>query len=386
MIRKRKIEWYLALFALLTIILSWWIGKQANNEDQSRILNGFFPEETYSVKPIDENVFKLTSGNNNLLNYLTISTGRGYGGPIQLLVHFDTSNTIKNIWIIDSKETASYLRKVINNEYLIAFQNKSIQHFSKNKFSPDAISGATKTCEGIKESVIVSVKNLAKARQIPVLFPEDNTNITVGYKEVLVLLLFILGILGRIKNFRYKKPITWISLITGMIFLGFIVNQPITITRINSLLMGYWPEWQNELYVYLLIFGIIIILLTTGKNVYCNSICPFGAVQELLAKTGKAGKIKFRYHGFQIWLQRSLAWAAILMALIFREPSITEYEVYSSLFQFTSSAWLFILLAVVIIVSLIIYRPWCHYLCPINPVFGILKLFRSKTLKLFNWK
>ncbi|MCF8308512.1 MAG: 4Fe-4S binding protein [Bacteroidales bacterium] len=73
-----------------------------------------------------------------------------------------------------------------------------------------------------------------------------------------------------------------------------------------------------------------------------------------------------------------------MLALFFRNPAVSEYEVFGSIFQFTGSVWLFVLLALVIIASLLIKKPWCNFFCPINPIFGFLSVFRKKMRSL--WK
>ena len=384
MINRKSIEWYLALFALLTLLIGWWAGKRAEkDEDISNIIK-LYPYHSYNIKSVSPKVYKLYPKSGLPFSYVILGTGKGYAGPLRIVARYDKNGKLENIDIIDSKETPSYQQKVLKHNYLYNFKHTGLPLIIENDFTTDAITGATKTCEGIVEALRHSAIELAEIKNINIPEQDKQDKIAVSYKEVTVLILLVLGTLARIKKFRYKKYLKWITLISGTIFLGFILNQPITTTRLNSFLMGFWPDWHSELYIYLLVFGILLILLTSGKNVYCGTFCPFGAVQEIIGKAGNVKPYKPKNRLIWTWVQRSYAWSAVLLALIFRSPAISEYEVYSNLFQFTGTTWMFILLALVIITSLFLKRPWRVYLCPVNPIFGFIQLFRKKIKGIIN--
>jgi polyferredoxin len=135
------------------------------------------------------------------------------------------------------------------------------------------------------------------------------------------------------------------------------------------LLSGYWPDWHNNLYWYLLIGGIIFVTTVEAKNPYCHWFCPFGAFQECLAVVSRPK----RYYPRNLtqplkWLQRGLALAAIVLGLALRRPGVASYEPFATLFDFrgTTIAWIF--LTIIVFASLLIYRPFCRYLCPLDPV------------------
>ena len=197
---------------------------------------------------------------------------------------------------------------------------------------------------------------------------------------IVLLALFLFGLIARQKRFKPKKAARWISMLAGIGFLGFLLNKPFTLALINKILLGYWPKWQLELYWYILLGGIVFITLINNRNPYCDWFCPFGATQECLGIIGGAKNwISIRIQLYLRWLQRLIALSAILMALILRNPSVSSYEVFGAFFRLIGTNFLFILLAVVLIVSLFIRRPWCSYLCPLRPVTDFIKLLRNLT-------
>jgi polyferredoxin len=173
-------------------------------------------------------------------------------------------------------------------------------------------------------------------------------------------------------------------MIVGMVVLGFMYNNPLTLSSINKFLMGFFPQWQTNLYWYILILGIILVFSVDNKNPYCEWFCPFGAAQECMGVIGGA-KVRSpgKYRTFLKWLQRGLAWGAILIALLYRNPGITSFEIFGTLFDLVGSNFQFGLLGIVLIASLFIRRPWCTYLCPLHPVDEFIRMTRKWILGLW---
>ena len=184
------------------------------------------------------------------------------------------------------------------------------------------------------------------------------------------------------RRFKYKKAARWISMLIGLFVLGFVYNKPFTLVLVNKLLLGFWPEWQLHLYWYLLIAGILFIYTVDNRNPYCEWFCPFGATQECLGVIGGAKKrLPDRLNKILRWFQRFLALGAVVLALIFRNPGISSYEVFGAFFHLIGTNFHFILLGIVLVASLFIRRPWCSYLCPLRPVTDFIRLIRSWILE-----
>ena len=138
---------------------------------------------------------------------------------------------------------------------------------------------------------------------------------------------------------------------------------------VNQALLGYFPPMHTYLYWYILLGGIFLVLTIDNKNPYCSWFCPFGAAQECMGQIGGA-KITLlgRVKNFFKWFLRGLALQSIIIALLFRNPGLSGYEIFGTLFKLTGSELQFALLGIVLVVSMFIKRPWCNFLCPIAPV------------------
>jgi len=376
--RRRKLERFLALLALLSLVLAWWIGRSIEIERNKDFLS-YFSGSDLSLVPISDGVLAGKSGEAGTYSvYYTEGTGNGYGGPLNVILQIDPAGVIRQILIKKQRETSSYLKKVLSGNFMTSFEGLNIEAICSGEVLPDGISGATSTCDGITNAVYQAASGIAQEIfLIPVrqAAPEE---VIFGFAEIILILLFLLGFLGRLPGMKYRELVRWLSLLTGLIVLGFILNNQVTISKINTFLLGFWPGWRSNLYWIILLGGITGILVVTGKNVYCYWFCPFGAAQECLSRIGNARKTNnFTYNHHLKWIQRSLAWFAIIVALVFRNPGISGYEIFGGLFDLTATLPLFILLGFTMILSLFIHRPWCNYLCPMDPVFTIIGLFHG---------
>lgn len=120
--------------------------------------------------------------------------------------------------------------------------------------------------------------------------------------------------------------------------------------------------------------------------VICGWVCPFGTFQEWISKIGRRIFGNKFNHFIPAKLDNYLRYIRyIVLALIVYMTATTaklmfqDIDPYYALFNFWStevSLAAFIILAVTILLSLVIERPWCKYVCPYGAVLGVFNLFR----------
>jgi polyferredoxin len=169
-----------------------------------------------------------------------------------------------------------------------------------------------------------------------------------------------------------------------VVYLGFYLGQLLTLPRFITVFTGYLPDIGTEFYIILIVVFATLAVLFSGKNLYCKSVCPFGAAQDIIGHIG--GAKAFRPKRYRIFksLQWGITLAAILLALSINNPGVAEYSVFGAFFQLTAASTIFILLIITIALSLFIKRPWCNYLCPIDGVFAYFRTLRRALLNLFS--
>jgi ferredoxin len=116
----------------------------------------------------------------------------------------------------------------------------------------------------------------------------------------------------------------------------------------------------------------------------CGWICPLGSIQDLFGRLGK--KIfKKRYNNFiPAGVDRALGYLRyVTLVLIVVQTTrminlvFVKVDPYYALYHFWTGEALpsaIIVLAVVLLASLFMERPWCRWLCPFGAVQGIIQL------------
>ena len=133
--------------------------------------------------------------------------------------------------------------------------------------------------------------------------------------------------------------------------------------------------------------SILLIALLLGR-IICGWLCPFGLLEDLLYKIPFFKKIRdfkgdklLRYLKYIILL----VMVVILPSMVKLTPFFCKYicpsgtisgillmASNSELFKVVGSifTWKVIVLSLVVIMSLMIYRPFCKYLCPLGALYG----------------
>ena len=378
-------ERILAVCAIVMMVVAWFVGYHRVEGDLLPHLKRTLPEAGF-LQFTEEGTYTAWEDDTQgrLMGYLSTGTSYGYGGEMKVAIAVDTGGTVLGLTIIDHKETASFLRRVLRRDFLEQFIGKKVNDAFLPGQDIQGVTGATVSSRALAESVRKASRRIASGNLGFSVISEPSPPIQWGLPELLLIALFVAGFIGRTRRFKYTNGFRWASMLTGMILLGFVFNKPLTLTVINRLLLGFWPQWRLELYWIILLVGIFFILNADNKNSYCEWFCPFGAAQECLGAIGGA-KVRTpeRLRIPLKWFQRTLAFSAIIVALIYRNPSISSYEVFGAFFHLIGANWQFGLLAVVLVASLFLKRPWCSYLCPLRPVVDFIRLIRNWLKNLF---
>jgi NosR/NirI family transcriptional regulator, nitrous oxide reductase regulator len=380
---KEHTDRLLGVIAILTIMIAWLAGFYRARANVMPFIHQAFPSANH-FESTGTHIYAAYQGN-QIIGYVSIGQANGYGGPFEAAVGVDLEGNVTGFAIVDHKETPSFLKRVQSSNLIKTLIGKSYQEAFQLDQDVDGVSGATYTSIAIAEAVRNGSRQVASGPLGLSLPLETSRTIQFGLPEITLIALFATGFISHRQKFPYTKQMRWISMVAGLLIIGFYLNRPLTSANITQLLLGFWPTWQTNLYWYILIGGILFVLVVDNKNSYCDWFCPFGAAQECMglvggAKVHSAGKYKDKLK----WLQRGLAWLAIVLALLFRNPGISSYEVFGTLFDLTGSPSQFILLGIVLLVALFIKRPWCGYLCPLRPLEEFIRMMRRWIIGLWN--
>lgn len=373
MTNKRR-DKILGLVAICSLIVAGILGYVRSAGDLEYEIASVLPEGCLT-RPVEQGCF-IVYGQDLIepIGYVSVESSGGYGKDLVIAVFIDTAGRVVNLNILKHNETPSFMQKVKRKGLLQDLKGTMYSSAFDEAEGIDVVTGATYTSLAIIESVKKGSRHIARDElglEVPV---EPDTTFRLGIPEIALVLLYVIALFGVYTRFKYKNGLRWFTLLMSLVILGFWFTVPLTLERINTFLMGFWPDWHMHLYWYILILGFFLVLFVTRKNIYCSWICPLGCIQDCLGMVGGAkSRIPTRIHEIARWTQRGIAWLAMLLALYFRAPVKVNYEIFGVSLSLTGATYLFIMTGIFFIASLFIKRPWCNYLCPITPVAELIQ-------------
>lgn len=179
-----------------------------------------------------------------------------------------------------------------------------------------------------------------------------------------------------------------------LVWLGWIAGAQLSVVQlvafINSLIGGFnWDVFLLAPLIFVLWAFIALGILFWGRGVYCGWLCPFGALQELVHKTGawlgiKRIEVPWEIHE-RLWPVKYVALLAIIglslrdSASAFRAAEIEPFKTAITLHFLRD--WPFVAYAgALLAASLFVERAYCRYLCPLGAALAIPSKF-----KIFDW-
>jgi polyferredoxin len=177
------------------------------------------------------------------------------------------------------------------------------------------------------------------------------------------------------------RPLRWFRpafLVFTLGFIGWYAQGQLSIVNIVALLQAAiaWRSWAFFLYdpMSTILWGhMLVSAVVWGRGTFCGWLCPFGALQELVAMLAKAARIP-RWEPAPAW-DRRLKWvkygvlAVILVAAVVSmrwSDRLVEIEPFKTAITMRfERTWAFsAYAAATVLAGAVVYKAFCRYLCP----------------------
>jgi hypothetical protein len=294
----------------------------------------------------------------------------GYAGetPLRIAISRNDSRII-SVSFLPNEETPGYITMIERHRSRFMESWDGLTVIEAINEPVDAITGATMTTV----CVIYTLRDDLKQRIESGYFATEGINtegvivrVSKSWKHYAKLFtsLLVLGI-ALLSFFLPKKmsPFRLYFLALLVIVLGFWQGQYLSVTHfINILSYGFnWTVWIIPLLV-LLAFALPLIF---KKPFYCMHVCPFGAAQELVAKTNKK-HIQIPQKIYRILKYQRPLFLLVIIGLLFSGilSDFTNFEPFTA-FTLNINFWIPMIIAgVFLLLSVFIPKFWCKYCCP----------------------
>jgi len=136
--------------------------------------------------------------------------------------------------------------------------------------------------------------------------------------------------------------------------------------QISALFLGYLPSPGDNLIWYIVLIGVIGPILFTGKNIYCNYVCPFCGLQEITHKISRINLPMGKYLKWFRLVKEILLFIVLFLAFISLNPSVSSFEPFGTMFGLNGSSYQWYLLFIILLASFFYRRFWCFAFCPVG--------------------
>lgn len=177
-------------------------------------------------------------------------------------------------------------------------------------------------------------------------------------------------------------------------FIGWYAQGQLSIVNLTALLQAVLAGRSISFFLYdpmtvLLWAFVIVTFFIWGRGTFCGWLCPFGALQELVSKLAwrlgiRPAQISERLDARLKWIKYAVL-AGILIVACFSvswTDRLVEVEPFkTSITLVFDRAWPFVVWAgVLVLLSAVVYKSYCRYLCPLGAGMALLGRLRR-----FDW-
>lgn len=293
----------------------------------------------------------------------------GFGGNVPINVYL-RSNRIDHIELLPNSESPDYIATVTGSGLLSSWNGLTPQEVGSRQV--DAVSGATLSSGAIIQSVRLAMA-YAEGNEAPA------TNTGLNRKDIrlwCVLAVVASGLIVPLvhKSKRYRTA----QLVLNLIVLGCWSGSFISLSLLVNFFANGVNVWVSL--VPLLLLAAAFIYPLFGKNYhYCMWLCPMGSCQELIGKMVPY-KIKISPKTVQrLNTFREMLWLTIMAVMWLGVGfELLNYELFSA-FMFRQASIPIIVAALVFaLLSGVIQRPYCRFVCPTGSLIKYAQLSKSK--------
>jgi len=187
-------------------------------------------------------------------------------------------------------------------------------------------------------------------------------------------------------------------LLFTLVWIGWIAGAQLSIINVFAWLRGIFSGngvavLLGDPLLFVLLAFVVVSFVIWGRGVFCGWLCPFGALQELLAKLGRVVKLpqwspSYRAHR-RLWPLKYVSLAVLAVAALHGLQTMAiaaEIEPFKTVISLRMHrAWPYVVFALVVLAAgLFVERAFCRFLCPLGAAMAIggkLRLRRYMPLK-----
>ncbi|MBN1947922.1 MAG: FMN-binding protein [Bradymonadales bacterium] len=292
---------------------------------------------------------------------------RGFSGPINLMVAVGSDGRMHRVALLEHQETPAYLREI--DRFLARFEGWPVnQPIVLGSSGLDAMTGAT-----ISSRAIATIAEQCRQRIATDILghreqPAAAATGPIAWdtRSIYVLAMLLVGVLVFLRG---KKTVRLLFLAVNLALAGFWLNIQFSLWHMTQLLTFQYPP-PSALQLFLLVSGLLLVGTAFGQ-IHCGLLCPFGALQELLGRLGLARRASPEADRRSRLVKHVVLVVLLVAFFVSRSGGLLSFDPLQEVFTFHYQPLMIALLAIIVGLSLVYFRFWCRYLCPVGAFWSL---------------
>jgi len=370
---ESSFPWNRVIIALawVALLAAFFIGQIASQTDYEALLKQALPD--LKITRSQENkelpvVFHIDNADAKSPDAIVMAEGMGYGGPLVVAIMARRTKEgakLNEIIVLSHKETPAFMNKITSN-FFLQFAGKSVSDNYIIGDDIDSVSGATVSSEGFAAAIREAV-HLGAVQHLKLPRSWQEPAWKIGINEVILVLLFVLAFFGAYRKGKLAKYARLVVVVGSIAFVGFYANASVNLGNIAGIFMGYIPSPRQFPLWWIMMIGIFGSVVFLGRNIYCQQICPFKGIQDLMQKiSGVKLRIDMKFQKRARTLIYSLSWVALMLIFLSRHPALGSYEPFAMMFSLEGIGIQWYILPAAILGSFFVPSFWCRMFCPVG--------------------
>ncbi|MDE6152077.1 MAG: 4Fe-4S binding protein [Prevotella sp.] len=312
----------------------------------------------------------LLANGTTVINTTSIAADlRGYGGDVPMKVYI-SRDRIDSIRILPNNETPEFL-DVVREEVVSRYIGLDVK--AALRADMDAVTGATMSSECIKGTLRRALAVAAKtATQDDALDGGAGRMLKLTAAIIVSLMAALLPLFFRSKTYRM------VQLSLNVVVLGFYCGTFVSYSSLTGMMrepsqLLDTAYLETHIALLLLAFVALFYPLFGKKGHYCAWCCPLGSLQDITNKAGRRRQWRLTPQWVhRLAILRRVLWAVLMLVTWTGVTSSwMDYELFAAFLWQTASWVMLVFLAVCVVLSLFVKRPYCRFLCPTGTLLKI---------------
>jgi len=340
----------------------------------------FFPSAARLVRDeLAPELWRVEDDQNEPLGWLLSNSPHadeivGYQGPTRAFLGMRLDGKILGLVVGESFDNEEYVGSVREDRWFFkTFNKKPLEEWAKTTWEEagiEGVSGATMTSQSVAEGLLDAAHKISKLRAQAV---QHQLEIRASWwKASLTITFVLLGLLFGTTRLRHATVFRRAYQVALVIVMGLINADLLSMAMFVGWAQSGIP-WTNALGLVALAGAALVLPVFFKQNIYCDHLCPHGALQQLLPR-------RWKWRRRPRWLVRLLQTIRpVLLIVIVLVPMLMWNISLVDLEPFDAYAWRAAGIATISIAvgglaaSLFLPMGYCHYGCPTGAVLGYLR-------------